>query len=103
VETAWRELEVGVANATCLDDIIDVHDNYLNHIQDRALLSEQHETLNMQVRLIYLDRQVCRAYTNVIQIQQVIQAILRFCSLEEALVSGTAEFALTFLLVIIVF
>lgn len=36
-------------DAVCLDDIIKVHDTYLNEIFLRALQSEQHENLNTQV------------------------------------------------------
>lgn len=57
----------GVDSATCLDDIIRCHDQYLEEIQERALLSEEHESLNMQIQL-------------------VLQAILRFCNLEETMV-----------------
>jgi len=58
-----------VASATCLDDIIKAHDCYLDEIQDRALLSTAHEALNLQI-------------------QQMIQSILRFCALEETLLAG---------------
>lgn len=56
----------------CLDDVISAHDVYLNEILDRALLAPQHETLNMQL-------------------QQLLQVILRFCSLEETLIAGKRE------------
>jgi gamma-tubulin complex component 3 len=68
VESAWSALEACIAGAGSLDQVILAHDKYLGEIQDRALLSTQHEILN-------------------IQIQQVLQAILRFCSLEETLIA----------------
>jgi uncharacterized protein YecT (DUF1311 family) len=49
IESAYRRLEEGIAEATCLDDVIKVHDTYLNEIYQRALQSEQHENLNNQV------------------------------------------------------
>ena len=68
VESAWSNLESSIAGAGSLDHVILAHDKYLSEIQDRALLSTQHEILN-------------------IQIQQVLQAILRFCSLEDTLIA----------------
>ena len=41
---------------------------YLDEIQDRALLSVKHEALNLQI-------------------QQMLQSILRFCNLEETLIA----------------
>ena len=74
VETAWVELAAGIERATCLDDIISCHDAYLDEIQERALLSEEHESLNMQIQL-------------------VLQAILRFCNLEETMVGDALSVA----------
>ena len=68
VESAWSNLQASCSGATSLDQVILAHDKYLGEIQDRALLSTQHEVLN-------------------IQIQQVLQAILRFCSLEGTLIA----------------
>jgi hypothetical protein len=88
IETAYRRLEEGIVEAVCLDDVIKVHDTYLNEIFLRALQSEQHENLNTQVCCAFLpdlDPPPC-LYPN--QIHHVIQAILRFCNLEEALISG---------------
>lgn len=68
VESAWSNLQTSITGACSLDDIIVAHDKYLNEIQDRALLSTHHEILN-------------------IQIQQVLQSILRFCSLEDTLIA----------------
>ncbi len=69
LETAWIHLEEALKKATCLDDVILAHDAYLNEILDRALLSSHHEVLN-------------------IQLQQLLQIILRFCHLEETLIAG---------------
>lgn len=74
VETAWVSLVSGVEQATCLDDIIRCHDAYLEDIQQRALLSEEFEGLNMQIQL-------------------VLQAILRFCNLEETMVGDALSSA----------
>ena len=68
VETAWEALREGVEKAECLDDIIAAHDSYLHLIHIRALLSPQHEQLNLQL-------------------QKMLQSILRFCALEDALVT----------------
>jgi len=68
VESAWRALEDAITRATCLDDIIQAHNLYLSQIHERALLTSQHEALNLQL-------------------QQMLQSILRFCALEEALVT----------------
>lgn len=69
LETAWIHLEEKLHRATCLDDAIAAHDAYLTEILERALLSAQHEALN-------------------IQIQQLLQIMLRFCHLEETLIAG---------------
>ena len=74
VETAWVKLVAGIEQASCLDDIIRCHDAYLEEIQERALLSEEHEGLNMQIQL-------------------VLQAILRFCNLEETMVGDALSVA----------
>ena len=66
LESAWFGLAESLARATCLDDVIRAHDEYLHEIMDRALLAPQHASLNMQL-------------------QQMLQSILRFCSLEETL------------------
>ena len=63
VETAWSALEEKLRVAECLDDIIIAHDAYLDEIENKALLSPQHEELNLKIQLL-------------------IQAILRFCNLE---------------------
>lgn len=68
MESAWVTLQEGLNRARCMDDVINAHDAYLAEILDRALLGQQHEELNMQV-------------------QQMLQSILRFCSLEESLVA----------------
>jgi hypothetical protein len=54
IETAYRRLEEGIVEAVCLDDVIKVHDTYLNEIFLRALQSEQHENLNTQVCCAFL-------------------------------------------------
>jgi gamma-tubulin complex component 3 len=68
IETAWAALQANCDKATCLDDIIHAHDKYLDEIHERALLSPHHEALNLQM-------------------QQMLQSVLRFCALEEALVT----------------
>ena len=68
MESAWSSLQSSITGAASLDEVILAHDRYLGEIQDRALLSSQHEVLN-------------------IQIQQVLQSILRFCSLEDTLIA----------------
>jgi hypothetical protein len=99
IETAYRRLEEGIGEAACLDDVIRVHDTYLNEIFLRAMQSEQHENLNTQVSLSPLHpppssslplcfRLSSLTHSLVVQIHHVIQAILRFCNLEEALISG---------------
>ena len=68
LETAWHKLETGIqSRAHNLDDIIMLHDNYLDEILNKALLTPAYETLNLQI-------------------QQVIQTVLRFCGLEDALI-----------------
>lgn len=68
LETAWHKLERGIqSRANNLDDIIMLHDNYLDEILSKALLTPAYETLNLQI-------------------QQVIQTVLRFCGLEDALI-----------------
>jgi hypothetical protein len=49
LESAWKTLLEGLHGAKNLDDVIRVHDAYLNEILDRALLTQQHEHLNTQV------------------------------------------------------
>ena len=67
METAWEKLKDGIMNrANNLDDVVALHDCYLDEILNKALLTPVYELLNMQM-------------------QQVIQTILRFCGLEEAL------------------
>jgi gamma-tubulin complex component 3 len=68
LETAWVKLQENLIRAKCLDDIIRFHDRYLEEILDRALLSQPHEQLNLQI-------------------QQLLQSILRFCALEESLIA----------------
>lgn len=68
MESAWATLQQGLDQAKCLDDVIHAHDLYLNEILERALLSVHHDALNMQV-------------------QQMLQSILRFCALEETLLA----------------
>ena len=68
MESAWSTLQEKLAKALSLDEVIKAHDNYLAEILDRALLGPQHEGL-------------C------VQLNQLLQSILRFCSLEETLVA----------------
>ena len=69
LETSWLSLMSTIHSAKCLDDVINAHEAYLNGILDRALLAPQHEHLNMAI-------------------QQLLHIVLRFCSLEETLISG---------------
>ena len=83
LETAWIHLEEKLARAMCLDDIIVAHDAYLNEILERALLSAEHEALN-------------------IQLQQLLQIILRFCHLEETLIAGMLLLNIVIVLFVVV-
>jgi gamma-tubulin complex component 3 len=67
LETSWLKLQDGIRNcANNLDDLISLHDSYLDEILTKSMLTPAYEMLNMQI-------------------QQVIQTVLRFCGLEEAL------------------
>lgn len=68
LETAWATFHDKISQANCLDDVIFAHNKYLDEILDRALLSAQHENLNLQI-------------------QQLLQSILKFCTLEDALLA----------------
>lgn len=68
IETAWNAMQAALAAATCLDDVVAAHDSYLAEIQRRALLDVAHEAFNVQVQLM-------------------LQSMLRFCSLEESLIA----------------
>eukprot|EP01039_Chlorochromonas_danica_P001201 gene1202-1311_t len=70
LETAWVRLKEDLDKSRSIDDLILAHDRYLDEILDKALLSPTHEALQLQI-------------------QQVMQLILRFCSLEESLVADT--------------
>lgn len=69
LETAWVQLTADFEKARSLDDLIAAHDRYLSDILDKSLLSPAHEKLQLQI-------------------QNVLNLILRFCSLEEKLVDG---------------
>ena len=77
LETSWLNLQETISRAKSLDDVITAHDAYLAEVLDRALLAPHHEGLNMQV-------------------QQLLHIILRFCSLEETLISGILMLLLLF-------
>eukprot|EP01041_Mallomonas_annulata_P012694 gene12694-26741_t len=68
MELSWNRLQELLSRATSLDDVIKAHDTYLLEIEEKALLSSTHETLYMLV-------------------QQILQAVLRYCNLEETLLS----------------
>jgi gamma-tubulin complex component 3 len=68
IESAWSTFQSALAQATCLDAVVRAHDAYLADIHKRALLDPVHEALNVQVQLM-------------------LQSMLRFCSLEESLVA----------------
>ena len=68
IETAWNAMQAALGSATCLDDVVAAHDAYLAEIQRRALLDVAHEAFNVQVQLM-------------------LQSMLRFCTLEESLIA----------------
>ena len=68
LESAWQQLGERLSKAKCLDDVIRAHDAYLEGILQRSLLTRAHEGLNLQL-------------------QSMLQSILRFCALEDALVA----------------
>jgi len=70
LESAWLMLQDRLGKSRCLDDVIRAHDAYLEIILQRALLTSAHENLNLQL-------------------QGMLQAVLRFCSLEDALVADS--------------
>ena len=70
LESAWLMLQDRMSRSRCLDDVIRAHDAYLEVILQRALLTSAHENLNLQL-------------------QSMLQAVLRFCSLEDALVADS--------------
>lgn len=70
LESAWQQLGDRIAKSKCLDDVIRAHDAYLEGILQRSLLTPAHEGLNLQL-------------------QSMLQSVLRFCSLEEALLADT--------------
>ena len=68
LEHAWIKLKDGMQNkSNNLDDVIRLHDDYLDEILTKAMLTPAYETLNMQI-------------------QQVVQTVLRLCALEETLI-----------------
>lgn len=68
LESAWQSLQERLAKSKCLDDVIRAHDAYLDGILQRSLLTSAHENLNLQL-------------------QSMLQSILRFCALEDALLA----------------
>ena len=68
LESAWQSLQETLTRSKCLDDVIRAHDAYLEGILQRALLTSAHENLNLQL-------------------QSMLQSILRFCALEDALLA----------------
>jgi gamma-tubulin complex component 3 len=68
IESAWSNFNAALMSAQRLDDVISAHDAYLADIHKRALLDAYHESFNVQVQLL-------------------LQAMLRFCSLEESLIA----------------
>jgi len=72
MESAWLVLQDGVIRARSLDEIIHCHDSYLADILDRALLTAKHEIIHMQIQLL-------------------LQSIIRFCHLESSLLTGKCE------------
>jgi hypothetical protein len=70
IETSWNELSRALSTVTSLDKVIEAHDAYLSRILDRALLTPEHELLNTQITLL-------------------LQCILKFCQMEEVLISDS--------------
>jgi hypothetical protein len=68
LESAWQQLGERIAKSKCLDDVIRAHDAYLEGILQRSLLTAAHEALNLQL-------------------QSMLQSILRFCALEDSLLA----------------
>jgi hypothetical protein len=69
MESLWISLQHKISIATCLDDVIIAHDAYLQEVLVKSLLTPQNEALNMQI-------------------QQLLHIVLRFCNLEETLITG---------------
>ena len=81
LEHEWQLLQEKITNTgngsgsgsgthTCnsIEDVINAHDNYIERILQRALLTEHDSSLNMQLQLM-------------------LSSILRFCSLEDTLMA----------------
>ncbi len=84
MESAWVTLGDKVRTACCLDEVIAAHDAYLLEVLDKALLAPHHEQLNVLV-------------------QALLQSILRFCSLEDMLITGSTLFYLLVVFMFMVF
>ena len=68
LESAWNTLRSKMSSAKCLDEVVTAHDLYLAEIEDRALLTTQHEHLQSQIK-------------------EILQSVLRYCNLQETLLS----------------
>ena len=55
LESAWNSLQDGLKRAKNLDDVIKIHDAYLQDILERALLVPHHDNLNNQVRIFHMN------------------------------------------------
>ena len=69
LETEWQSLQHKLLNnCTSLEDVIAAHDTYIGNLLQRALLTAPDDSLNMQL-------------------QHMLQSILRFCSLEDTMMA----------------
>jgi hypothetical protein len=73
METTWMSLDQKISEAKSLTEIIVAHDDYLNEILHRSLLSRESELLN-------------------IQLQKLLNYILEFCYYEENLVTDAMAY-----------
>jgi len=83
MESLWISLQHKISIATCLDDVIIAHDAYLQEVLVKSLLTPQNEALNMQI-------------------QQLLHIVLRFCNLEETLITGLITMMMIMMLMVLV-
>ena len=68
LESEWLSLESRLLRCTSLEEVTEAHDTYIGNVLQRALLTAPDDSLN-------------------IQLQHMLQSILRFCSLEDTLMA----------------
>eukprot|EP00605_Chrysophyceae_sp_TOSAG23-4_P001406 GSChrysophyteH1.ASY1.ANO1.1528.1 assembled CDS len=68
LETEWQLLESRLLQCASLEEVIEAHDTYIGNLLQRSLLTASDDSLNLQL-------------------QQMLQSILRFCSLEDTLMA----------------